>query len=74
MELVDFVYIRSPPITQVSLACPSAEGRNEMKERCPASGSKYLSRQPSSAPHSLVVGAEFTIVLIFELRFGLGWR
>lgn len=74
MELVDFVYIGSPPITQVRLACPSAEGRNEMKESCPASGSKFLSRQPSSALLSLVVRAEFTIVLIFELWFGLGWH
>lgn len=68
MKLVDFVYIGSPPITQVSLACPSAEDKNKMKERCPASESKFLSRRSSSALLSLVVRAELAIVLIFEMH------
>lgn len=73
MKLVGFVYIELPPITQVSLACPSAEDKNEMEERCPASESKDFSRQPSPAPLSLGIRAGFAIVLIFEMQFGPGW-
>lgn len=73
MKLVGFVYIGSPPITQVSLTCPSAEDNNKMEERCPASESKDSSRQPSPAPLSLGVRAGFAIVLIFEMQYGPGW-
>lgn len=60
-EVSGFVYIELPPITQVSLSCPSAEDKNEMEERCPASESKDFSRQPSPAPLSLSIRAGFAI-------------